>query len=32
MSTFHVEPDLDMIFQRLTAQVGARPDLLTQEQ
>ena len=30
MFTFHVAPDFDMLFEKLTAQVGARPGLGTQ--
>ena len=30
MFSFHVDPDLDILFQKLTAQVGVRPGLGTQ--
>ena len=30
MFTFHVDPDLDILFEKLTAQVGTRPGLGTQ--
>ena len=30
MFSFHVNPDLDILFEKLTAQIGARPGLETQ--
>ena len=30
MFSFHVDPDLDTLFEKLTAQIGARPGLGTQ--
>ena len=29
MFSFHVDPDPDMLFEKLTAQIGARPGLGT---
>ena len=31
MLSFHVDSDLDMLFEKLTAQIGARPGLWNQE-
>ena len=30
MFSFHVDPDLDILFEKSTAQIGARPGLGTQ--
>ena len=30
MFSFHVDPNLDILFEKLTAQIGARPGLETQ--